>query len=112
MDRFKSYNDLCRHAVEGRDFIVETRRGASALAVMAPHGGSIEPGTDTLASAIAGCEHGYYAFKGVRDRNNADLRNGAGARADGVRKPLDNRNDHQQRKGAVKSGNGPLPDGE
>ena len=73
MDRFRNYKDLCRHAAEGRDFIIEMRRGGNALAVMAPHGGGIEPGTDTLAGAIAGSEHGYYAFKGVRAGNNADL---------------------------------------
>ncbi len=73
MDRFKNYRELCRHAAEGRDFIIEMRRGGSAVAVMAPHGGGIEPGTDTLAGAIAGSEHGYYAFKAVRARNNSEL---------------------------------------
>lgn len=73
MDRFVSFKQLCRQAAEGRDFIIEVRPGRSALAVMAPHGGGIEWGTDALAAAIAGREHGYYAFKGVRALNNADL---------------------------------------
>lgn len=73
MDRFVSFKQLCRQATEGRDYIVEVRPGRSDLAVMAPHGGGIEWGTDYLAAAIAGREHGYYAFKGVRQRNNADL---------------------------------------
>lgn len=73
MNRFVSFRELCRQAAEGRDFIVELRPGRSALAVMAPHGGGIEPGTAALAAAIAGDEHGYYAFKGVRTRNNVEL---------------------------------------
>jgi phage replication-related protein YjqB (UPF0714/DUF867 family) len=73
MDRFNSFKQLCRHAAEGRDFIIEIRKGRSAFAVMAPHGGGIEPGTDTIAAAIAGDEHGFYAFRGIRTRNNAEL---------------------------------------
>ena len=73
MDRFKNFQELCRHAVEGRDFRIEMRSGKSNLAVMAPHGGAIEPGTDVLADAIAGTEHAFYAFKGKRIRNNTEL---------------------------------------
>jgi len=73
MNRFKSFKQLCRRAVEGQDFIVELRKGRSTLAVMAPHGGGIEPGTDTIAAAIAGDEHSYYSFRGVRMLNNTEL---------------------------------------
>lgn len=73
MNRIVSFKQLCRQASEGLDFVVEMRGGRSALAVMAPHGGRIEPGTDLLADAIAGREHGYYAFKGLRKLNNAAL---------------------------------------
>lgn len=73
MDRFKSFQALCRQATAERDFVIEVRRGPSAVAIMAPHGGRIEPGTDALARAVAGSRHSYYAFKGVRPMNNIEL---------------------------------------
>jgi len=73
MNRFKSFKELCRHAVEGQDFVIELRKRRSAIAVMAPHGGGIEPGTDIIAAAIAGDEHSYYAFRAVRSLNNTEL---------------------------------------
>lgn len=40
---------------------------------MAPHGGGIEAGTARIASAIAGNDHAFYAFKGIRPQNNFQL---------------------------------------
>ncbi len=73
MGIFRSYKALSRSAQPGRDFVIEVRRGSSGIVVMAPHGGGIEPGTAAIADAIAGCEHGYYAFKGIRAANNRQL---------------------------------------
>jgi len=73
MDRFRNFAALRRHAREDRDFTVETRKGQSGYAIMAPHGGGIEPATAITAAAIAGTDHGYYALKGIRSRNNGQL---------------------------------------
>jgi phage replication-related protein YjqB (UPF0714/DUF867 family) len=40
---------------------------------MAPHGGGIEPGTLDIADAIAGREHTFYAFKGIKPAGNPVL---------------------------------------
>jgi phage replication-related protein YjqB (UPF0714/DUF867 family) len=40
---------------------------------MAPHGGGIEPGTSEIADAIAGEEHAFYAFEGLKVHGNAVL---------------------------------------
>lgn len=64
----RSYNgfaDLERHYRRGRDFeILVTRRPASAVAVIAPHGGGIEEGTSAIARAIAGDDLNLYLFEG------------------------------------------------
>jgi phage replication-related protein YjqB (UPF0714/DUF867 family) len=72
-DCFKSFSQLLHHAVAGVDFMVEMRNGTSGIVLMAPHGGGIEPGTDILADTIAGQEHAYYAFRGIRSTRNSGL---------------------------------------
>lgn len=73
MDRYRSFAELARHEREGRDWRVRLRPGASAFAILAPHGGRIERGTSWLADAIAGAEHTFYAFEGLRRRANHRL---------------------------------------
>ncbi len=59
------YADIERLYLEGRDYHVVWRQGASGVLIMAPHGGGIEPGTHCIARAVAGTDHGYYAFIGT-----------------------------------------------
>lgn len=42
----------------------------SGIAVIAPHGGSIEGGTTELAEALAGDEHTFYSFVGLMGTDN------------------------------------------
>jgi phage replication-related protein YjqB (UPF0714/DUF867 family) len=72
-DHYSSFVELARSEMEGRDFRVFTRAAASRYAIVAPHGGRIERGTSRIASEIAGAEHGYYAFEGLKNRANARL---------------------------------------
>jgi phage replication-related protein YjqB (UPF0714/DUF867 family) len=73
MKAYESYKDLKRHEVEERDYCIRYRRGESGIAVMAPHGGAIEPGTAEVADAVAGRQHSYYAFCGLKAEHNARL---------------------------------------
>lgn len=71
MDQYQNFEQLQQHNHEKRDYVIELRKGTSGITIMAPHGGAIEPGTATIANAIAGREHSYYAFMGLlRGRNN------------------------------------------
>lgn len=70
---YATFDDLRRHQVEGRDFKVIQRQGQSSTLVMAIHGGGIEPGTDLIATAIAGIRHSLYCFVGTRAADNAAL---------------------------------------
>src|SRR5690349_21546175 len=53
-DAYASFRDLARAEREHDAWHVESRVGVSAIAVVAPPGGGIEPGTSELARAIAG----------------------------------------------------------
>ena len=73
VDLFDSYAALASARREGLDFrriIVD--RGA-AVAVVAPHGGKIEPGTSLLSAAIAGQDSNYYCLEGLMDGHNGQL---------------------------------------
>lgn len=73
MDRYASFAELTREECEGRDFVILVKTAPSAVVVMAPHGGGIEPGTVDLAHAVAGADYGFYAFQGIKPSGNAVL---------------------------------------
>ena len=61
------------HERKGKDYLVLSREKDSKFAIMAPHGGGIEPGTASVADAIAGDEYAFYAFKGIKRNGNRVL---------------------------------------
>jgi phage replication-related protein YjqB (UPF0714/DUF867 family) len=73
MRRYHDFAALQKRFSEGDDFTIRMRGGASGILIMAPHGGKIEPGTDTIADAVAGKIHAFYAFCGVRRQGNRTL---------------------------------------
>jgi phage replication-related protein YjqB (UPF0714/DUF867 family) len=73
MDTYATYRDLQRHETRGTDYDLVLREGTSGIAIMAPHGGGIEPGTLDIADALAGGEHTFYAFKGIKPAGNPVL---------------------------------------
>lgn len=73
MDRYTDFNELERNERQGEDYAILYRKADSKVAIMAPHGGGIEPGTFEIADAIAGNEHTFYAFKGIKKSGNKIL---------------------------------------
>jgi phage replication-related protein YjqB (UPF0714/DUF867 family) len=73
MDRYRCFDELRQREVEGSDYRIRFRHGVTDFAIMAPHGGKIERGTSPLAEAVAGDEHSFYSFEGIKDRNNHHL---------------------------------------
>lgn len=71
-DTYRNFAEL--HAAEGEGAynIVDLPRGTH-IAVIAPHGGGIEPGTSELARSIAGSELTTYLFEGRKPRGNKTL---------------------------------------
>jgi phage replication-related protein YjqB (UPF0714/DUF867 family)/RimJ/RimL family protein N-acetyltransferase len=72
MDKYGNFDELNQGEPEG-SFAIFSRNGTSGIAVIAPHGGAIEPGTTEIASSIAGNEHAYYTFTGRKRIGNNDL---------------------------------------
>jgi len=72
---YRNYSDLSRNEREGLDYKIRIRcrKGGSPYCVMAPHGGGIELGTSEISDAIAGDEHAFYAFEGLKVHGNAVL---------------------------------------
>ncbi len=77
MDRYTSFEELTRHETEGVDYVILARKGASSVAIIAPHGGGIEPGTADIADAVAADQHAFAAFKGIKKTGNAVLHIGS-----------------------------------
>ncbi len=72
-DRYKNYQDLAFHEIEGWDYRVVVRDLRSPVIVLALHGGKIEHGTSQLAKLIAGSDWSYYLFEGLKPLDNFSL---------------------------------------
>jgi len=73
MDKYANYDELKQHEKEGEDYVILLRENNSRIAVIATHGGGIEPGTVDIADGVASREHNFYAFKGIKRKGNAVL---------------------------------------
>jgi phage replication-related protein YjqB (UPF0714/DUF867 family) len=72
-DKYLDFDHLSRNETSGIDYAISVRRLSDAFAIVAPHGGGIEPGTSEIADAIAGGEFCFYAFDGLKTSSNTDL---------------------------------------
>ncbi len=72
-DLYTSYADLAAHEMEGRHYQVRVIDRGSPIAVIAPHGGGIEPGTSEIANALAGSLYSLYCFDGLKGDSNDRL---------------------------------------
>jgi len=68
-DKYASFQELARSEPRGV-YRVRSRPRRATIAVIAPHGGSIEPGTSEIALKIAGLDFSFYAFEGRRKQHN------------------------------------------
>lgn len=67
MDTYRSFAELCKSEKEDVDFrILIVKRKGSAIAIIAPHGGAIEPGTSEVAKAVAGDDLPLALFEGIK----------------------------------------------
>jgi phage replication-related protein YjqB (UPF0714/DUF867 family) len=72
-DTFASFEELSEHEVAGVDYGIRLRQARAPFALVAPHGGGIEPGTSEIADAVADERHSFYAFEGLKPAGNAVL---------------------------------------
>ncbi|MDK4714932.1 poly-gamma-glutamate hydrolase family protein [Rhizobium sp. CNPSo 4039] len=64
-DRYNSFSALREHETEGVDYRIHIEDRSSNVAVIAPHGGFIEPATSEVALAIADERFSLYRFEGL-----------------------------------------------
>lgn len=69
-DTYKDFKSLSTVEKEGIDFKIRFNKIKSPIAIIAPHGGSIEPGTSEIAKAIAGDDFACYSFEGIKPKGN------------------------------------------
>ncbi|MCY7924845.1 poly-gamma-glutamate hydrolase family protein [Bacillus haynesii] len=71
-DQYGSFTEMAENEIEGTDYSVAARDAGSALLVMAPHGGGIEPGISEIVRAF---EEGFsvYLLEGLKRRGNKSL---------------------------------------
>jgi phage replication-related protein YjqB (UPF0714/DUF867 family) len=72
-DTYRNFDQLAEHETQDVAFSIQVVDRNEALAIIAPHGGSVEPGTSELADAIAGSTFSFYAFEGTKNAGNAVL---------------------------------------
>ena len=72
-DRYRSFTDLEAASREGVDYRIRLEDRDSAIVVLAPHGGTIEPETARIAEALAGPDLSFYAFEALAPGAHGDF---------------------------------------
>jgi phage replication-related protein YjqB (UPF0714/DUF867 family) len=73
-DKYSGFAQLAAHERLGIDYQIRVHDRGSMVAVIAPHGGRIEPGSSEIATAVADGDLSLYSFEGIRrGRANGDL---------------------------------------
>jgi phage replication-related protein YjqB (UPF0714/DUF867 family) len=67
---YKNFAELSAIEKQGLSFRLQVKDRGTSFAVVAPHGGGIEPGTSEIAKTIAGRSFSLYTFDGIRLRGN------------------------------------------
>lgn len=73
METYSNFHELIKNEEEGVDYKREIREESwrnQDIAIIAPHGGKIEPYTSLIASNIAGEDYLLYKFEGIKLTEN------------------------------------------
>jgi phage replication-related protein YjqB (UPF0714/DUF867 family) len=72
-DKYPDFAALSSSEREGKDFRITTLDRRSPVAVLAIHGGSIEPGSDAVARAVARGDWSLYVFESLKPGRDDSL---------------------------------------
>ncbi|UWR38508.1 MULTISPECIES: poly-gamma-glutamate hydrolase family protein [Sulfitobacter] len=72
-DRFDNFADLSAEMAADLDYRIRAEDRGSAVIILAPHGGTIEPETSLIAEAIAGSDYSYYLFEALKAGAHGDF---------------------------------------
>ena len=70
---YSNFEELKKKEPENNYNIVYKRGNTSSVAIIAPHGGRIEPGTSLICKHIAKDDYSYYCFEEKRHNKNCEL---------------------------------------
>jgi len=70
---YKDFAELSKFENEGIDYKRQVIFRGSRIAIIAPHGGGIEPGTSEIATALANETFSLYTFDGIKRSGNSVL---------------------------------------
>jgi phage replication-related protein YjqB (UPF0714/DUF867 family) len=72
-DTYKNFKSLSAVEKKDVDFNIFTENVKSRIAIVAPHGGGIEPGTSEIARSISNGKYNCYCFEGIKSKENKEL---------------------------------------
>ncbi|HWY16419.1 MAG TPA: poly-gamma-glutamate hydrolase family protein [Rhizomicrobium sp.] len=72
-DKYRNFKALREGERKGIDFQIRVYNRSSSAAIIAPHGGKIEPNTSDIATAIANDTSSLYCFEGTKRADNETL---------------------------------------
>jgi len=72
-DRYPDFATLAAAHEQGRDYHITVQDRGTRVAILAPHGGSIEPETASIARAVAGDDLSFYLFEALRAGAHGDF---------------------------------------
>ncbi|GAA5061320.1 hypothetical protein GCM10023208_30530 [Erythrobacter westpacificensis] len=73
VDRYNSFAELAANERRGIDYRIRVVDRGANFTILAPHGGTIEPGTSEIAERIAGTEFNLYSFEALRNGPHGDF---------------------------------------
>ncbi|WP_174291601.1 poly-gamma-glutamate hydrolase family protein [Sphingomonas bacterium] len=72
-DRYRKFADLAANQRLGFNYGIRVLDRGTRIAILAPHGGMIEPHTSEIAEAIAQTDLSFYAFEALKDGRHGDF---------------------------------------
>lgn len=72
-DRYSCFAELAAQETAGVDYRIRVVSRNSSVAIIAPHGGRIEPGTSEIAALVAGGDFSLYCFESLRRGKNLHI---------------------------------------
>jgi phage replication-related protein YjqB (UPF0714/DUF867 family) len=71
-DTYKNFEKLSSVEKKNLDYQIVISNIDSRIAIVAPHGGGIEPGTSEIAKSISGDNFKCYCFEGIKSTKNKE----------------------------------------
>ncbi|MBC8491292.1 MAG: poly-gamma-glutamate hydrolase family protein [Candidatus Marinimicrobia bacterium] len=73
MDKYETFYELTQNEHYNIDYSIVYRLANSDIAIIAIHGGKIEPFTTNIADLLANNKYDFYSFLGHKKNNNRNL---------------------------------------